>query len=121
MVQKIVISGLLLLLINASGIWLSKLGKPYHGALFNVHKLIALGSVIFIGVFLYNLLKVTEVDGVLLTLVIVSIVSILVLFISGALLSAGVGPYTLMKIIHSIITIAAVGAIAGTIYLTLYV
>jgi hypothetical protein len=41
----------------ASGIWLSRSGKPYKGAIFNVHKLIALATVVILGLKIYPALK----------------------------------------------------------------
>ncbi len=42
--------GAVFLVIFATGFWLSRSGKPYSGILFNVHKLIALGALVFLGI-----------------------------------------------------------------------
>ena len=44
---KITGAGLLFLFTIGTGIWLSNSGKPYNTLIFNIHKLIALGTVIF--------------------------------------------------------------------------
>lgn len=46
MTVKIVISGILFLFVLATGIWMSKLGKPYNQVLFNIHKLISLAAIV---------------------------------------------------------------------------
>jgi hypothetical protein len=41
-----ILSGILFLLTLAFGFWVSHLRKPYNSLLFNIHTLIALGSVV---------------------------------------------------------------------------
>lgn len=94
--------GLLFLLTLVFGFWLSHAGKPYNGILFNVHKLIALGAVV-LAVFqltkLPNLLSPVSLTTVGLALAALSVIA---LFVSGALMSAGKLEYSLMLTIHRI-------------------
>ena len=86
--SKTAICGLLVLLTLVSGVWLSHSGKPYNSMIFTIHKLIALATVIIIGVNVYHLLR--AMDGntlVTLSVIAVSGLLFLALFISGALLS----------------------------------
>ena len=86
--SKTVICGFLILLTLTSGVWLSHSGKPYNSMIFTVHKLIALATVIIIGVNVYHLFR--TIDGntlIALSVIAVSGLLFLALFISGALLS----------------------------------
>ena len=57
---KLVITGFLLLLTVGSGFWLSSLGRPLNSIILNIHKLIALATVIYTGFFIRNLM--TDLD-----------------------------------------------------------
>lgn len=46
---RLIGSGLLVVLIYASGFWVSRAGKPYPAMNFNVHKLIALAGAVLFG------------------------------------------------------------------------
>jgi hypothetical protein len=86
--SKTAICGLLVILALASGVWLSHSGKPYNSMIFTIHKLLALATVIIIGVNVYHLFR--AMDGntlVALSVIAVSGLLFLTLFISGALLS----------------------------------
>ena len=80
-------SGIVFLLTIGSGIWLSKLGKPYNSLIFNLHKFIALGFIIYNFVIVKNLFKSIDVNGIMWLLIIVSMVSALTLIATGGILS----------------------------------
>jgi hypothetical protein len=96
---------------------LSKAGKPYHGVLFNVHKLIALGTVIVTGMQIIKALKHTDVQVLVIALIIVSGLCVVALFASGGLMSAGKPPYDVLLTIHKIAPLVALLALVVTIYL----
>jgi len=52
--SRVMVPGLFFLFIFVSGFWLSRSGKPYPMLLFTVHKLIALGTVIYLGINFYR-------------------------------------------------------------------
>ncbi len=124
--SKTAICGVLFLLTLVSGVWLSHSGKPYNGMIFTIHKLIALATVIIIGVNVYHLFK--AMDGntlVALSVIVVSGLLFLALFISGALLSlipAGLlslekpMPEAIVKI-HQVAPLLALVSSTVTIYL----
>ena len=101
----------------AFGLWLGRVGKPYNGILFNIHKLIALGAVILTAVQIYNLLKDSQAQALLFISIIVAAIIVIVLFASGAFLSIGKLKYETMKTIHNIAPVLAVIAMALAIYL----
>lgn len=84
------------------GFWLSRRGKPYNGILFNIHKLIALGTVILLSMKIYDTFRNMEVQILLIILLIVAGLCMVALFASGAFLSIGNMNYRVMKTIHNI-------------------
>lgn len=100
------------LLTVAFGFWLSRLGKPYNGLLFNVHKLVALGAVVLAGLQVRDLLKMSEQQNLLIVLIFLIGVCVLALFVSGAFLSIGNVEYRIVKFIHNIAPVALVFAVA---------
>jgi len=99
------------------GLWLSKVGKPYNGILFNIHKLIALGTVILASVQVYKLLMVTEPQALLILSLVVVVVCVVTLFASGAFLSIGNVKYEVVKLIHNISPVIMAIAMGSAIYL----
>ena len=99
------------------GFWLSRRGKPYHGLLFNVHKLVALGTVILAAVSVYRLLAIIEIERLAALFLVLAAASAIALFASGALMSAGKGEYHLMKSVHNLAPVAAILAMTFAVYL----
>ena len=99
------------------GFWLGKIGKPYNGILFNVHKLFALGTVILASVMVYKSLKVLEPQSLLIISIAMAVICVVALFASGAFLSIGNLKYEVAKTIHNIAFALVIIAIATTIYL----
>ena len=97
----------------AFGLWLGKIGKPYNGILFNIHKLIALGTVILTSVPVYKTFKVIEPQSMLVISLIGISIFVLVLFASGAFLSIGYVKYETAKLVHNI-ALAGVVITAGS-------
>ena len=99
------------------GFWLSKIGKPYNGILFNIHKLIALGTVIVTSVQVYKTLKVLEPQSLLIISIVVAVIGVVALFASGAFLSIGNLNYQTMKTIHNIALVLDGIALVAIVYL----
>jgi hypothetical protein len=88
--SKLILSGILFLLTLLSGFWLSQAGKPYNTAIFTIHKLIALATVIIIGVTIRAFYQPLQANfGFELGLIPLIAFLFLALFVSGALLSIG--------------------------------
>jgi hypothetical protein len=109
--------GILLLLTLAFGVWLSLSGKPYNGVLFNIHKLVALGSVIVTVIQFSQLLKGTQLQVLPILLFIVAGLCVVALFFTGAMMSAGKLDYHMMLAIHRIALILLTVMMAVTLYL----
>jgi hypothetical protein len=106
--SKFTLPGILLVMTLAFGFWLSSAGKPYNGFLFNIHKLIALGGVLYTGWQFSQWLKGADASLALTILLVVTALSVLALFVSGGLLSAGKLDYVLMLTIHRIAPVVLV-------------
>jgi hypothetical protein len=108
--SKFTLPGILFILTLAFGFWLSSAGKPYNGFLFNIHKLIALGGVVYAGWQFAQLLKTADSPALLPVLLVVAALAVIAIFASGGLLSAAKLDYALMLSIHRIAPVAlAVG------------
>jgi hypothetical protein len=109
------VPGGLFILTLAFGFWLSHLGKPYNGILFNIHKLIALGAVVVTANQIVKLLRGMETQALVIVLLVVAALCVIALFVSGALMSAGKLEYNLMLAIHrvaSFVLVAGLGLVA---------
>ena len=116
-ITKFAMPGLAFILTLIFGFWLSKAGKPYNGILFNLHKLIALGTVILTTMWVYNALKNIEPNVLIVILIVITGICVVALFASGAFMSIGNLNYQVMKSIHNIAPVLLVIAMALTIYL----
>ena len=96
------VPGGLFILTLVFGFWLSRLGKPYNGILFNVHKLIALGAVVVTAIQMVKLLRGMETQALVIVLLVGVALCVIALFASGALMSAGKLEYNLMLAIHRV-------------------
>ena len=100
--SKLLLPAILFVLTLGFGLWLSLMGRPYNGLLFNIHKLLALGAVVLAGVQVYALMKAAPlaVGSTLLTAA--AALGVLALFFSGAMLSMGRMEHTLALMIHRV-------------------
>ena len=113
--------GIGFLLTLVFGFWLSRFGKPYNGLLFNIHKVIALGTVIVTVMQMYKIHNNLNAQALLIILIVVAGICVVALFASGAFLSIGNLDYTLTKTIHKIaLSLATVDMVLAT-YLLLSV
>ncbi len=90
------------------GFWLSRLGKPYHQVVFNIHKLIALAGAVLVGLQFSNWFKSSEVQPEWILLVVLIAIMTIILFASGALMSLEKLDYKLLRLLHRIAPIGLV-------------
>ena len=110
--------GIVFLLTLAFGFWLSRIGKPYNGILFNIHKLLALATVI---VAAFEIRKTLQSEGTIPfynVLIALTGVSIIALFATGALMSIGKLNYAVSLTIHKAAPILATMTLIAAIYLS---
>ena len=114
---KFITPGIVLLLTLASGVWLSRSGKPLNTAIFTVHKLIALGAVIATAIQTYNALKSADPQPILIALIVLIGLCAVALFVTGALMSMEKPADYVWLTIHKVAPFLALVAGAATIYL----
>jgi hypothetical protein len=110
------IPGIVFVLTLVSGVWLSRSGKPLNTGIFTVHKLIALGAVVATAIQTYHALKGGEIQAILSALIVLIGLSVVALFVTGALMSANKPAYNILLFIHKVSAVLALVAGAVTIY-----
>jgi hypothetical protein len=117
MTSKLIVTGLLLLFTLLSGVWVSNSGRPYNTGIFTLHKLIALGAVIFTVATVQQLRTGMDTRTLAVGAVVVTGLLFLSLFASGALLSIGKPDHIAILTIHRVAPLLAVIATAATMVL----
>jgi hypothetical protein len=114
---KLIAAGVLSIFTLLSGVWLSHSGKPYNSVIFTIHKLIAVATVVVIGMSIVNLYKSLDIRTFVVFLgIAISALFFLSLAVSGGLLSLDILPQVAMRI-HQVVPLLAVAASAMTLYL----
>ena len=114
---KLIGIGVLFVGIFFFGFWLSRTGKPYNGLLFNLHKLIALGTLIFLGVLVYRANQAAPLGGLVWTVGILSGLLFLGTMITGGLLDIDKPLPAALATVHHITPYLAVLATVLTLFL----
>ena len=115
--SKLIYCGLGLALTLLSGFILSKLGRPLNSAVFGAHKIIAVGTIVLIGLNIRDLARIVGLQTVHPALIWGTGLLLLALVVSGSLLSFDklVLPITLR--VHQIVPLLALAFSALSIYL----
>jgi hypothetical protein len=116
---KIISIGLLFLLIFLSGFWLSRMDRPYPIIIFTLHKLIALGSVIFLGMMVYKIHQTAPLHSTQVAVVGVTILCLVAAIITGGLLSVEKDIPRIVLQLHQVIPYLTVLSVGVTLYLVL--
>jgi hypothetical protein len=101
-IAKFVTPGLVFFLTLASGLRLSRAGKPLNSVIFTAHKLVALAAVIVGARQVLNVLKVVEVQPILIGLLVAVGLAAVALFVTGALMSLNRSGYDFLLAIHKV-------------------
>ncbi|MCB8928189.1 MAG: hypothetical protein H6652_21495 [Ardenticatenaceae bacterium] len=115
--SKVAYAGIGFLLTLISGVVLSKMGRPLNSAVFGAHKIIAVGTIVLIGLNIRDLAQVVGLQAVHPALIWGTGLLLLALVVSGSLLSFDklVLPLTLR--VHQIVPLLALAFSALSIYL----
>ena len=115
--SKVAYAGIGFLLTLISGVVLSKMGRPLNSAVFGAHKIIAVGTIVLIGLNIRDLARVVGLQAVHPALIWGTGLLLLALVVSGSLLSFDklVLPITLR--VHQIVPLLALAFSALSIYL----
>ncbi len=101
--SKVAVSGILILATMVFGILTHKTGKPYNAALFAIHKLSTLGFVVLLSFIVIHYVKINSLNFGFIACLILALISVIALFISGAMLSLE-KLHNAMLLIHRIAT-----------------
>lgn len=100
-----------------SGLWLSRLGKPYNTWVFNVHKLIAVATIVVIGISMFNLYRTLELQAFIgNALIVLSGLLLISLVVTGGLLSLNISPQISLRI-HQAAPLLALAASTVALYM----
>lgn len=108
---------LVLVVIFASGFWLSRAGRPINSLLVNFHKLIALGLAVCLAVTAYRMHQADSLSGTELAVVVVTGALFLASGILGGLVSLEKPPPAILVRLHLILPILTAVSTAATLYL----
>jgi hypothetical protein len=109
-------TGILFLLTLASGLWVSRSGRPLNTVIFTIHKLIALGTVIFTAAYVYHLRRPADLKTLEIGALILIAIVFVALFATGALLSRQKPSAPIILTMHQIAPFLAVVSVALTLF-----
>jgi hypothetical protein len=118
LLQKIAITGTLFLIIVLTGFWVSRSGKPINVIKMNIHKLIALGTAVFIGIIFYRMSNGIAFNLQRITSLILSVFFAVAAIITGGLASLA-KPIRVAVVIHKITPYLTILSTAATLYFLL--
>jgi hypothetical protein len=113
--SKIAGMGMLFVFIFLFGFWLSRSGRPINTLVLTVHKLIALGALILIGVTVYQVNQVAPLSSAAIVATVMTGVLFVITIITGGLLSLD-QPVTAVSIVHKIGPFLTVAGVIVTMY-----
>ncbi len=116
LLPRIIVTGLLFILVFVSGFWLANSARPINTIVLTIHKLIALGALILIGVMIYQVNQVAPLSSATIVATVITGVFFVVTIIVGGLLSLE-QPVTAVSIIHKVGPFLTVGGVIVTMYL----
>ena len=119
MQTKIIAASLLFLLVFLTGFWLTRTGKPYAQILFTLHKLIALGAVIYLSTVIAGVNQSAPLQAGQWLAVAAAVVCAAATIISGGLLSVEGGMPPFLLPMHRVLPFLTIIAIGVSLYLIL--
>lgn len=114
---RIIGVALVLVVIFASGFWLSRAGRPINSLLLNIHKLIALGVAVYLAVTAYRMHQAASLSATELAVVVVTGVLFLASGVIGGLVSLEKPPPDILVRLHLILPILTAVSTAATLFL----
>jgi len=99
--SRVIVTGALFIFVFLSGFWLCRSGRPISTIILTVHKLIALGTLILIGVTIFQVHQVASLSTAAIVATVMTGVLFVVTIITGGLLSLE-QPVTAVAFVHKI-------------------
>lgn len=119
MTTKLFVNITLFIFIILSGFWMAKIGKPYNPLAFNIHKFVSLTFIVYTIVLSRGLTKSIEMNSIHWIFLILSVFFLLILLVSGGIMSAKEEIIKPMVFIHKLSSGLALISITGWFYLSL--
>lgn len=101
LVQKIILNSVFFLFLFVTGFWVSKSGKPVNVIKMNVHKFIALGTAVFVGISIFRLQQGSDWSPLKIGAVVISGVLAVATIVTGGLASLA-RPLPAVTVIHKV-------------------
>lgn len=115
--SKFIFPIILFVLTLASGVWVSKTGKPYHTGIFTLHKLLALAAVTLAILATTGLLKTFSSTSLIFVMLVLAATSVVGLFATGALMSIQKTVGSTWLLIHRVAPFVLAGSTLSVILL----
>ena len=116
---RLVSAGLFFLWIVPSGLWLKHVGRPYGFVLFNLHKLIGLGVLVFLVINVYRLNQSAPLSVAELITCVVAGLFFVATIISGGLASIDTSMSMFLRMTHKIFPYVTVLLTIASLYILL--
>lgn len=117
--SRITITSGLFLCILAFGFWLSLSGKPYDQVIFTIHKLVALGTVIYLARTVYKVHRAAPLSPAHWMLIALTALCVLAAFVTGVLLSLDKATPQIILRLHQVAPFLILLTTSGSLYLCL--
>jgi hypothetical protein len=116
---RLLFAGLSFLIVLASGVWLTRAGKPYSGILLNAHKLIALAGVVLLALFVRRWVRSDPFTAIQLAVVVATGVLLVASIATGGLVSVDRPVSRAVLILHRVLPFVSLVAAVATLVLLL--
>jgi len=113
--SRMIGAGALFLFVFLSGLWLNRSGRPINTIILTVHKFIALGTLILIGVTIYQVNQVDPLSTAAIAVTIITGILFVATIIAGGLLSLA-KPVSAMSLVHKVGPFLTVAGTIATMY-----
>jgi hypothetical protein len=116
LLQKLILAAIFFIFLFVTGFWVSKSGKPVNLIKMNIHKFIALGAVVFVGITFFRILPRSNWGTLEVVAVAASGIFAVAAIVTGGLSSLA-RPLPAATAIHKVTPYLALLSTAATLYL----
>jgi len=117
MEMNLVTLGWLFLFILLTGYWLNRSGSPYQVLLVTLHKLIGLGTGVYLGLSLYHISKIASFSPIQIALIATTVLCFAINVATGSLLSSNKSMPKAVSLLNKYFPYLTLVSTAGMIYL----
>ncbi len=107
---------LFFILIFVLGLWLSRSGKPYPALLFNIHKLLSLGALVYLGLIVSQVHRVTPLGSMQVAILAITALCYVSAIATGGLLSIEKTMPAIVHRVHQVLPYLVLLSTSGTLF-----